>query len=87
MEQLDDIYKALGYSEERKVPFDAFRLKGPVRDWWLRIRGEWEREREVSNWGNFVEAFKSEFIPQWIREQMEEELQTLKQGSMAMSQC
>ncbi|KAI5677975.1 hypothetical protein M9H77_08925 [Catharanthus roseus] len=37
LEQLNDIYDTLQYEGARRVTFTAFRLRGAVKDWWLRI--------------------------------------------------
>ena len=34
IESIEKIYKALRYSDARKVAFAKFQLAGPTRDWW-----------------------------------------------------
>lgn len=44
------------------------------------------RDRVVSNWENFLEALKEDFIPQWIYEKREDEFQIVKQSLIIVSQ-
>ena len=34
IEALEDIYRALKYSDERKVTFEEFQLEGSIKVWW-----------------------------------------------------
>ncbi|KAI5681522.1 hypothetical protein M9H77_02750 [Catharanthus roseus] len=36
LEQLNDIYDTLKYEDALRVTFEAFRLRGMAKDWWLR---------------------------------------------------
>ena len=63
MDQLEDIYAALQYTDEQKVNFAAFRLRGPARDWWLRVKEEWRRGGKTFEWAEFLKEFKKEYIP------------------------
>jgi hypothetical protein len=37
VEQMKDIFQTLQYSEQQKVKFAAFQLRGPAQDWWQSI--------------------------------------------------
>jgi hypothetical protein len=63
VEQIEDIFAALHYGDQRKVQFASFRLQGPARDWWLQKKGEYEIARRKWTWTEFVAAFRKQFIP------------------------
>ena len=37
IETIEKIYRALKYSDERKVTFEEFQLEGPAKEWWRVI--------------------------------------------------
>ena len=41
-ETMEKIYRALKYSEGRKVAFAKFQLEGPAKEWWRVIEEKWE---------------------------------------------
>ena len=86
MEAIEDIYTVLKYTEERKVDFGVFQLKGPAKAWWRIIDKKWEQEGTPRTWNSFLAEFKNKFIPLVTREKREEEFIYLKQGIMAVAQ-
>jgi hypothetical protein len=86
LESLEDIFKTLQYSEERMIKFATFRLRGPARDWWIRVQEAWKQNGVEWSWNTFVLVFKAEFIPQWVVEKREDEFLNLKQGGMSVAQ-
>ena len=38
IEGMEKIYRALKYSDERKVTFGEFQLEGPTTDWWRVVK-------------------------------------------------
>jgi hypothetical protein len=73
VEQIEDIFAALHYGDQRKVHFASFRLQGLAQDWWLRKKGEYETARREWTWIEFVTAFRKQFIPQWVVEKKADE--------------
>jgi hypothetical protein len=47
VKQMEDMFAALNYANQRKVQFVTFRLRGPARDWWLRKKEAYEREQRT----------------------------------------
>jgi hypothetical protein len=86
LEGLEDIFNVLQYSEKRMIKFATFRLRGPARDWWIRVQEAWKQDGVEWNWNTFVLVFRTEFIPQWVVEKKEDEFQNLKQGEMTVAQ-
>ncbi|KAI5663144.1 hypothetical protein M9H77_22467 [Catharanthus roseus] len=63
LEQLNDIYETLQYEGARRVTFAAFRSRGAVKDWWLRISEARVLRNQLWMWEEFQEEFKQEYIP------------------------
>jgi hypothetical protein len=79
VEQMEDIFVVLRYSDQRKIKFAAFRLEGPVRDWWVRRNKTLEMEQRTWDWDEFVSEFNKKFIPQWVVEKRGDDFQNYKQ--------
>ena len=47
IEGMKDIYTRLKFSEERKIKFVIFQLKGPAKAWWKIIDRKWELDRTL----------------------------------------
>ena len=41
IETIEKIYRALKYSDERKVAFGEFQLQSPAKEWWRVIEERW----------------------------------------------
>ena len=78
-ETLEDIYTAIEYTEKRKVKVAVFQLEGVARAWWWIIDQKWRAEGKPHTWSNFLEEFKSKFIPLGIRDRKEEAFMKLRQ--------
>ena len=86
METLEDIYAALEYTEEQKVKFAAFQLKGTARIWWRTIDQEWKVKGKSPTWNSFLGEFRSKFIPLLVRERKEQEFMDLRQKTLTVAQ-
>ena len=42
IDAMNDIYKVLQYSDDRKVTFGEFQLEGPAKNWWRMIEEKWQ---------------------------------------------
>jgi hypothetical protein len=60
LEQLEEIYQTLHYTNKQKVKVTAFQLRGPAKNWWQRTRKTTQQEW---SWDSFVEIFKEKYIP------------------------
>jgi hypothetical protein len=45
IDQMEDIFTALNYADQKKVQFATFIQQGPARDWWLRKKEVYKREQ------------------------------------------
>ena len=41
IEAIEDIYKVLKYTDERKISFGEFQLEGPAKAWWRIVEEKW----------------------------------------------
>ena len=51
------IYRALKYSDERKVTFGEFQQEGPTKEWWRVIEERWVIEETPCLWSSFFKEF------------------------------
>ena len=86
IETIEKIYRALKYSDERKVTFGEFQLEGPAKEWWRVIEERRVIEETPHLWSSFVKEFWKKFIPQVVRERKEEKFIGLKQKNLTVDQ-
>ena len=67
------IFRALKYTDERKVSFGEFQLEGPAKEWWRVIEEKWMLEGKPRLWNAFLKEFRKKFVPKVVREINEEE--------------
>ncbi|KAI5653827.1 hypothetical protein M9H77_31014 [Catharanthus roseus] len=53
------------YEDALRVTFAVFRLRGTVKDWWLRASKARALKNQPWTWIDFQEEFKTEYIPRW----------------------
>nr|XP_027098878.1 uncharacterized protein LOC113718157 [Coffea arabica] len=85
-EQMEDIFAALHYTEERQVTFAVFQLEGVARSWWNVVRAKWHREQTPHTWLNFTREFNEKFLSPLIQEKREDEFIKLRQGASSIAE-
>ena len=73
IETMEKIFRALNYTDGRKVAFGEFQLEGPAKEWWRIIEEKWTLEGKPRLWNAFLEEFRKKFVPKIVRERKEEE--------------
>ena len=86
IEDMEKIYKALGYNDARKVTFVEFQLEGLAYSWWRVIEEKWRGEGRQPEWGAFVAEFGKKFIPKVVRDRKEQEFINLRQRTLTVSE-
>ena len=81
---MENIYKVLKYTDERKISFGEFQLEGLAKAWWGVVEEKWEQEGKQRTWNAFLEEFRKRSIPLIIRERKEEEFIYLKQRTLTI---
>ncbi|MBG9689342.1 hypothetical protein ABD91_00070, partial [Lysinibacillus sphaericus] len=85
IKQITKIFDVLGCSEEQKVPFAAFMLRGEADYWWESIKRTQPAALKMS-WEKFQELFNDKYFPESIRHMKEVEFIKLEQNNMTVSQ-
>ncbi|KAI5663987.1 hypothetical protein M9H77_23310 [Catharanthus roseus] len=62
LKQLSDIYDTLKYEDALRVTFATFRLRGMVKDWWVRASEARALKNQPSIWNDFQEEFRKEYV-------------------------
>ncbi|XP_071905657.1 uncharacterized protein [Coffea arabica] len=86
LEQMLDIFAALGYPEEWQIAFVVFQFEGAVRARWNVIRAKWDREQTPWTWANFTREFNEKYLPPLVQERREDEFIRLCQGTMSVAE-
>ena len=81
IDTINDIYKVLQYSDDRKVAFVEFQLEGPTKNWWRIIEDKWKQTNQQPTWDEFLMEFRKKY-----REKREEEFMYLKQRTLTVSE-
>ncbi|CAL9098461.1 unnamed protein product [Musa textilis] len=85
MMQIEKIFDALNYPDDRKVFLATFMLEGEAEHWWRMIKRMSEIKHEPMTWKLFQEKFNDKYFPDCMREQKELEFLNLIQGSMTVT--
>ena len=86
IDSMNDIYKVLQYSDDRKVAFGEFQLEGPAKNWWRVIEDKWKQTNQQPTWEAFPIEFRKKYFPEVLREKREEEFMYLKQRTLTVSE-
>ena len=86
MAAMENVFRAMNYTEEKKVTLASYQLEGRAMEWWDFLRQKWERDGTPRTWANFFLEFEDKFIPKVERERREDEFRNLKQGSLTVEQ-
>ncbi|GKV48180.1 hypothetical protein SLEP1_g55007, partial [Rubroshorea leprosula] len=83
IKEMEKTFRGQGVTEENKVPYAAYLLKGDANNWW---------EVEESNltppidWHTFTKAFLKEYMPESDRHEMQQRFHTLDQGDKTVKE-
>lgn len=73
-------------SERGRVYASAYFLTDEAQRWWLDIRGPRSLPPDIQTLDQFIEALTAQFAPHASRERATEELRTLKQGKLPVTE-
>ncbi|XP_058756739.1 uncharacterized protein LOC131629951 isoform X2 [Vicia villosa] len=84
--ELNKIFKIVQCTDEQKVKFAAFMLKGAADYWW-----EWEEASMIAkgkaiDWECFQEVFLDWYFPKFLRARKEQEFIEIQQGDMSVAE-
>ena len=84
VKQITKIFDVLRCTEDQKVPFATFMLRGEADHWWESIKRTHHMALEMS-WAEFQELLNEKYFSESIRHMKEVEFITLEQGNMTVS--
>ena len=85
LKQVTKIFEVLRCTEDQKVPFATFMLRGEADHWWESVKRLHPAALEMS-WVEFQEMFNDKYFPESIRHMKEVEFIKLEQNNMTVSQ-
>ena len=80
--EMEKLFDVQNYSEEKKVRFAAFRLKGNALDWWKWTKTRYEQAGTPFTWEGFKNDFFAKYFPISVRRLKENEFLNFVQGNM-----
>lgn len=81
------IFETLTCTEEQKVTFETFMLKGKARSWWeAEKRAAMARGDPAITWDTFKTMFHEKYYPTSLRNERVAEFLTLTQGSRTVAE-
>ncbi|KAL3830474.1 hypothetical protein ACJIZ3_019276 [Penstemon smallii] len=86
LEEIEKIFKVMGYTNQQRVSFASFKLEGDAHNWWRIVEHKWTRDETPHTWASFLKEFNSKFIPQVVKDQRERDFMNLIQGTMTVAE-
>ena len=83
---MEKVFRVLECSEDERVAYAAYMLRGDAYDWWRLEEEKSGQETKPWTWELFKSAFYEKYFPESIRFQMEKEFIKLTQGNMTVAQ-
>ena len=84
--EMEKVFRVLKCSEDEKVAYVAYMLRGDAYDWWRLEEEKRGQETEPWTWELFKSVFYEKYFPKSIRFQKEKEFIKLTQGNMTVAQ-
>ncbi|MQM05450.1 hypothetical protein Taro_038262 [Colocasia esculenta] len=85
MREIEKIFRANRCAEDDKVTLATYMLHERADVWWSSLlRTRFEDGAVEVGWDEFVRLFRAKFVPEHIRDKMEQEFLSLTQGSMTV---
>ncbi|OMO58913.1 reverse transcriptase [Corchorus capsularis] len=82
IKEIEKAFAAQAVSDEQKIPFASYQLKGVASDWWQSVENLLEKP---ILWDVFKREYYKKYFPNSVRLQMQGEFYSLKQGSRTVS--
>ena len=86
LEEIENIFTAMGCRAEQKVTFATFMLVGEAKNWWKFIKPSLSAEEGFVIWETFREKFLENYFPVDLRKRKAREFLDLKQGDMSVGE-
>ncbi|KZV33888.1 hypothetical protein F511_11098 [Dorcoceras hygrometricum] len=82
LEDIEQLFEALEYTDERRVKLIIHQLHGIGKSWWVATKKALENQGTVITWEVFRTAFYQRFFPVYYRKDKGAEFANLRQGQL-----
>ncbi|KZV49525.1 hypothetical protein F511_24474 [Dorcoceras hygrometricum] len=82
LEDIEQLFEALEYTDERRVKLIIHQLHGVGKSWWVATKKALETQGTVITWAVFRTAFYQRFFPVSYRKDKGAEFANLRQGQL-----
>ncbi|KZV21995.1 hypothetical protein F511_41825 [Dorcoceras hygrometricum] len=82
LEDIEQLFEALEYTDERRVKLIIHQLHGIGKSWWIATKKALENQGTVITWAVFRTAFYQRFFPVSYRKDKGAEFANLRQGQL-----
>ncbi|KZV35814.1 hypothetical protein F511_09515 [Dorcoceras hygrometricum] len=86
LEDIEQLFEALDYTDERRVKLIIHQLHGIGKSWWVATKKALENQGTVITWAVFRTAFYQRFFPVSYRKDKGAEFANLRQGSLSIEE-
>ncbi|KZV52121.1 hypothetical protein F511_07076 [Dorcoceras hygrometricum] len=81
-EDIEQLFEALDYTDDRRVKLIVHQLHGLGKSWWIATKKALENQGTVITWAVFRTAFYQRFFPVSYRKDKGAEFENLRQGQL-----
>ncbi|KZV37464.1 Pol polyprotein [Dorcoceras hygrometricum] len=86
LEDIEQLFEALDYTDDRRVKLIVHQLHGLGKSWWIATKKALENQGTVITWAVFRTAFYQRFFPVSYRKDKGAEFANLRQGSLTIEE-
>ncbi|KZV45026.1 hypothetical protein F511_20099 [Dorcoceras hygrometricum] len=86
LEDIEQLFEALEYTDDRRVKLIVHQLHGLGKSWWIATKKALENQGTVITWAVFRTAFYQRFFPVSYRKYKGAEFANLRQGSLTIEE-
>ncbi|KZV40389.1 Pol polyprotein [Dorcoceras hygrometricum] len=86
LEDIEQLFEALEYTDDRRVKLIVHQLHGLGKSWWIATKKALENQGTVITWAVFRTAFYQRFFPVSYRKDKGAEFANLRQGPLSIEE-
>ncbi|KZV43944.1 Pol polyprotein [Dorcoceras hygrometricum] len=86
LEDIEQLFEALDYTDDRRVKLIVHQLHGLGKSWWIVTKRALENQGTVITWAVFRTAFYQRFFPVSYRKDKGAEFANLRQGPLSIEE-
>ncbi|KAL3512197.1 hypothetical protein ACH5RR_024914 [Cinchona calisaya] len=86
LKEMDRAFDILGCTDENKVTYATFQLRGSALYWWQMINTGIQQNSDAYTWNKFKEVFCEKYFPAEVKTEIKKEFSELRQENMSVAQ-